>query len=113
MLTEKEAFKILDEIQFSETGIINRPDLKKKASENLKQLFREITPEDFLKKFLLFSEKDFHLNIIKIGLFQFFEEFFKFIEGRALDYGRQIGCRYGEGFKIERPVGIEDLMKTK
>lgn len=41
------------------------------------------------------------------------EEFFKFIEGRAMDYGRQIGVTYGEGFKIERPIGIDDLMNTR
>ena len=35
-----------------------------------------------------------------------------FLEGRALEYGRLIGVKYGEGFKIERPIGIENLMET-
>jgi len=40
------------------------------------------------------------------------KEFLDFLEGRALEYGRLIGVKYGEGFKIDRPVGIENLMHT-
>ncbi len=40
------------------------------------------------------------------------KEFMDFLEGRALEFGRLIGTKYGEGFKIDRPIGIEDLMKT-
>ena len=37
-------------------------------------------------------------------------EFLEFVKGRAMDYGRQIGTTYGEGFKIERPIGAQNLM---
>ena len=40
------------------------------------------------------------------------KEFMDFLEGRALEYGRLIGVKYGEGFKLERPIGIENLMET-
>ena len=40
------------------------------------------------------------------------KEFLDFLEGRALEYGRLIGVKYGEGFKIDRPLGIENLMQT-
>lgn len=37
-------------------------------------------------------------------------EFLPTLEGRALDLGRLIGVRYGEGFTVERPPGVEDVM---
>ena len=40
------------------------------------------------------------------------KEFMDFLEGRALEFGRLIGTKYGEGFKVDRPIGIDDLMKT-
>lgn len=36
-------------------------------------------------------------------------EFFDFIKGRMLQFGRPIGVRYGEGFTVEREIGVEDL----
>lgn len=36
-------------------------------------------------------------------------DFLYFIESRARDFGRLIGVRYGEGFTVERAVGINDL----
>lgn len=36
-------------------------------------------------------------------------DFLPFIEGRAREYGRQIGARFGEGFTVSRPVGVTDL----
>ncbi len=41
------------------------------------------------------------------------KEFLEFLEGRAADYGRIIGTKYGEGFKVERAPGIPDLMALK
>ncbi len=32
------------------------------------------------------------------------------LEGRAHDMGRLIGVPYGEGFTVERPPGVGDLM---
>ncbi|MBZ0205891.1 MAG: bacillithiol biosynthesis deacetylase BshB1 [Flavobacteriales bacterium] len=38
-------------------------------------------------------------------------EFLPTLEGRALDMGRLIGVTYGEGFTVERPPGIADVME--
>jgi bacillithiol biosynthesis deacetylase BshB1 len=37
------------------------------------------------------------------------EEFFDFIKGRMLQYGRPIGVRYAEGFNVEREIGVNSL----
>lgn len=37
------------------------------------------------------------------------KEFIEFQEGRALQMGRFIGVRYGEGFTSDRPLGIDQL----
>ncbi|HMN06952.1 MAG TPA: bacillithiol biosynthesis deacetylase BshB1 [Flavobacteriales bacterium] len=37
-------------------------------------------------------------------------EFFPTLEGRALETGRLIGVKYGEGFTVERAAGIRDVM---
>jgi hypothetical protein len=36
-------------------------------------------------------------------------EFLPTLEGRASDMGRLIGVPYGEGFTVERAVGVGDL----
>jgi bacillithiol biosynthesis deacetylase BshB1 len=36
-------------------------------------------------------------------------EFLDFLEGRAAHFGRIINTKYGEGFNVERPIGVEDL----
>ncbi len=36
-------------------------------------------------------------------------EFYSFIDGRALQFGRIINSQYGEGFNVERPMGVEDI----
>lgn len=41
------------------------------------------------------------------------KEFFDFIKGRMTNMGRPIGVEYGEGFTVERFVGIEDLSVLK
>jgi bacillithiol biosynthesis deacetylase BshB1 len=38
------------------------------------------------------------------------EQFFDFIKGRMMQYGREIGVDYAEGFTVERYVGVEDIM---
>jgi N-acetylglucosamine malate deacetylase 1 len=40
-------------------------------------------------------------------------EFFDFIKGRMLQFGRPIGVRYGEGFTVEREIGVEDLFDLR
>ncbi|MCH2198944.1 MAG: bacillithiol biosynthesis deacetylase BshB1 [Flavobacteriales bacterium] len=37
------------------------------------------------------------------------KEFFDFIESRAMQFGRPIGVKYGEGFTSARFVGVKDL----
>ena len=41
------------------------------------------------------------------------EDFLKFIEARAREYGRLIGVAYGEGFNTHRPPGTANLMQLK
>jgi bacillithiol biosynthesis deacetylase BshB1 len=38
------------------------------------------------------------------------EEFFDFILGRMMQFGRPIGAKYAEGFTVEREPGVSDLM---
>jgi bacillithiol biosynthesis deacetylase BshB1 len=40
-------------------------------------------------------------------------EFFDFIKGRMLQFGRPIGAQYAEGFTVEREIGVEDLFDLK
>jgi len=37
------------------------------------------------------------------------EEFFDFIKGRAIDFGRYAGYQYAEGFVSSRPLGMRDV----
>lgn len=37
------------------------------------------------------------------------EEFFDFLKARAMDLGRPSGFLYGEGFQVERSIGVQDL----
>ncbi len=36
--------------------------------------------------------------------------FLKFIEGRAIEFGRMIGVKYGEGFTVKRTIGTSNLL---
>jgi len=37
------------------------------------------------------------------------KEFFDFMRGRAMDFGRFAGYQYGEGFIASRPIGMRDI----
>jgi hypothetical protein len=37
------------------------------------------------------------------------QDFFDLIYGIARTYGRMIGCEFGEGFTVQRQIGIRDL----
>jgi bacillithiol biosynthesis deacetylase BshB1 len=37
--------------------------------------------------------------------------FLQYLEGRAREMGRLIGVEFGEGFTVERPLGIDNLLK--
>jgi len=66
------------------------------------------------------------VNLIKCYSSQFYDpnseemdtpisgkEFFDFIEGRMLCYGRELGVKYGEAFNIDRTIGTSDLFSMK
>lgn len=40
-------------------------------------------------------------------------QFMHFLEGRAREMGRMIGVEFGEGFIVNRPLGIENLLTLK
>jgi hypothetical protein len=39
------------------------------------------------------------------------EEFFQFIKGRMMQYGRPIGVDYAEGFTVTRILGVKDIFE--
>ncbi len=41
------------------------------------------------------------------------KEFFSFVEGRMLSYGRELGVKYGEAYTIARTLGTSDLFGLK
>ena len=41
------------------------------------------------------------------------EEFFDFLKGRMMNYGRPIGARYAEGFSVKRLVGVSDIFELR
>ena len=40
-------------------------------------------------------------------------EFLEFLNGRAANFGRIIGARYGEGFTVERSIGVNSFFDLK
>ena len=67
---------------------------------------------------------DDKMNAIKAFSSQFYDEnsaepetpisgkdFFDFIQARAMQFGRLINVKYGEGFIQSRPIGVEDITK--
>jgi bacillithiol biosynthesis deacetylase BshB1 len=68
------------------------------------------------------SQMDLKIETLKAFSSQFFdpnsqepktpisgEEFFDFIKGRAMDFGRYAGYQYAEGFIASRPMGMRDV----
>lgn len=47
---EKEVVSVLDTMGLAESGIASRSFLKSRATSNVNRLFRELTPQDFMKK---------------------------------------------------------------
>lgn len=48
---QREVDSVLDTMGLAESGLMSRSFLKKRAETNLNEIFRELTPEDFLNKF--------------------------------------------------------------
>ena len=79
----------------------------------------------YLKPDLIFDITDFFekkMECIKAYSSQFYnpesnepetalsgKEFFKFIEGRAIEMGRYIGTKYGEGFTKSKPLKLNNI----
>lgn len=40
-------------------------------------------------------------------------EFLEHIKGRSISMGRLIGAKYGEGFTVTKPIGVDDLLSLK
>lgn len=79
-----------------------------------------ITKPDFIVDITGFFEKK--MEAVKAYRSQFYNpdskeiltpisgpEFFTYLEGRAIEFGRLIGKLHGEGFTTERPVGISSF----
>lgn len=41
------------------------------------------------------------------------EDFYDFIKARMMQFGREIGVKYAEGFTTDRYVGVEDMLSLK
>ena len=41
------------------------------------------------------------------------ESFLQFVESRAVEFGRTINAKYGEGFCVERTIGVSDILSLK
>ncbi|MCH2214469.1 MAG: bacillithiol biosynthesis deacetylase BshB1 [Flavobacteriales bacterium] len=72
-------------------------DITQEWSKKLKSI------EAFKSQFFVEKEKDEPQTPISSP------EFMSFLESRARDFGRTIGVKYGEGFTVERTIGISDL----
>lgn len=40
------------------------------------------------------------------------EDFFEFLKARSREFGRLIKCEFGEGFTVEKPLEIKDVMQS-
>ncbi len=40
-------------------------------------------------------------------------KFIKYIEARAIEFGSSIEVEYGEGFTVERPIGVDNILELK
>jgi bacillithiol biosynthesis deacetylase BshB1 len=41
------------------------------------------------------------------------KDFIDFLKGRWAQFGRSIGVEYGEGFTVDRPIGVKDITELK
>lgn len=77
---------------------------------------------DFVVDISPFMDKK--LEVVKLFATQFYNpdlnepetpisnvDYFDQLKAKARTYGRYTGCNFGEGFKVNRPLGINDLLK--
>ena len=110
--------------------------------DKIKTSHEGVNQEKFRPELLLHYIQDYNLNpdvildvsttgaqkidVIKCYKSQFFdpdssepetpisgEEFFSYLEGRMMSYGRELGVTYGEAFNISRTLGVKDLFGLK
>ncbi len=41
------------------------------------------------------------------------KEYLQYIEGRAVQFGREINVKYAEGFTVERVIGVDDVLALR
>jgi N-acetylglucosamine malate deacetylase 1 len=75
----------------------------------------DITPywELKLKSILAFKSQFYDPHNKEPESFISSESFLKFIEARAREYGHAINVTYGEGFTVERMLGVDNLFDLK
>jgi len=61
------------------------------------------------KAILAFSSQFYDPNNTEPGTPISSKEFLNFIKARDIHFGRPIGARYAEGFKVNRSIGVNDL----
>lgn len=66
-----------------------------------------------LESILAFKSQFFDPNNVEPESFISDPNFLPFIEARAREFGHRIHSKYGEGFTVERCVGIDDLFDLK
>jgi bacillithiol biosynthesis deacetylase BshB1 len=73
----------------------------------------DITPfyEKKLKCILAFESQFYNPNSEEPETPISSPHFLKYLEGRAIEFGRMIGVHYGEGFTVKRNIGTKNLME--
>ena len=71
------------------------------------------TGEDKIELIKCFDSQFFNVNSKEPKTPISGETFFKYLEGRMLSLGRELGVTYGEGFTINRTLGVKDLFALK
>lgn len=66
-----------------------------------------------METIMVFKSQFFNPNNKEEDTYISSEIFIKSIEARALEFGRTIGAKYGEGFTVDRTLGVDDLFKLK
>jgi N-acetylglucosamine malate deacetylase 1 len=75
----------------------------------------DITPywKTKIESIMAFKSQFFDPNNKEPDSFISSEGFLEFIEARAKEFGHSIMVKYGEGFTVERTIGIDDLFSLK
>jgi hypothetical protein len=69
--------------------------------------------EDRIKSIMAYSSQFYNPDSKEPQTAISTKEFQEVLRSRALENGRLIGTLYGEAFIVERPPGVDDLMKLR